>query len=59
MLQKLLVDMMSQPSRAVCLFCELNDIPYEREIVRLGSGDHKSDKYTGDAGRGRATDGQH
>lgn len=44
---KLYVDMLSQPSRAVCLFCDLNDITYEKVVLRLAKGDHKTPEFKG------------
>ena len=44
---KLYVDMLSQPSRAVCLFCELNDITYEKVLVRLAKGEHRAKWFAG------------
>ena len=44
---KLYVDMMSQPSRAVCLFCDLNDISYEKVMVRLGKHEQATPEFKG------------
>jgi hypothetical protein len=45
MVQKLYVDMMSQPSRAVLLFCRLNDIPHEVVSIRLANGEHRAPAF--------------
>ncbi|KAI8468780.1 MAG: thioredoxin-like protein [Monoraphidium minutum] len=37
----LYVDMMSQPSRAVVIFCRLNKLPVEVRLVRLDKGEHR------------------
>jgi hypothetical protein len=50
---KLYVDPLSQPSRAVCLFCELNGIPYQSQIVRLFEGENRSPEFKGPARSGR------
>ncbi len=36
---------MSQPSRAVMWFLEVNRIPYEFRLVRIMKGQHLSDQY--------------
>ncbi|XP_037077523.1 glutathione S-transferase theta-1-like isoform X2 [Pollicipes pollicipes] len=42
---KLYYDLMSQPSRAVVMFCKLANIPYQDHPVALRKGEHRSDKY--------------
>ncbi|XP_070572937.1 glutathione S-transferase theta-1-like [Ptychodera flava] len=38
-------DIMSQPSRSVLLFCEVNNISYEKEITTISSGDNQADEF--------------
>lgn len=42
---KLYIDHLSQPSRAVHMFCLLNKIPFEIKETRLGRGDHKLPEF--------------
>ncbi|XP_006822345.1 glutathione S-transferase theta-1-like [Saccoglossus kowalevskii] len=39
-------DVMSQPCRSVLLFCEVNGIPYEKEVVSIGKGEHMSEEFS-------------
>ncbi|KAI6652523.1 Glutathione S-transferase theta-2B-like [Oopsacas minuta] len=39
---KIFVDLVSQPSRAVALLLEVNNIPYNKVVVNLGKGEHLS-----------------
>ena len=38
-------DMISQPVRAIILFCKLNKIPYEFEYINLSKGEQFSEKF--------------
>eukprot|EP00742_Colponemidia_sp_Colp-10_P004378 GILJ01004674.1.p1 GENE.GILJ01004674.1~~GILJ01004674.1.p1 ORF type:complete len:236 (+),score=24.85 GILJ01004674.1:26-733(+) len=42
---KLFVDLMSQPSRAVMLFCKLNNIPYELQQVSIAKLEQRSAEF--------------
>ena len=42
---KLYVDMVSAPCRAVALFCELNDIAYEKKQVKIARGETRSAEF--------------
>ncbi|XP_031097948.1 glutathione S-transferase T1-like [Ipomoea triloba] len=42
---KLYVDRMSQPSRAVLIFCKVNGIDFEEVIVQLDKGKHRSPEF--------------
>ena len=39
---KVFLDLVSQPSRAVALLLEINNIPYSKVVVNLGKGEHLS-----------------
>ncbi|XP_077996265.1 glutathione S-transferase theta-1-like [Glandiceps talaboti] len=38
-------DMMSQPSRSVLMFCEVNNIPYEKKVTSVFAGDTRKEAY--------------
>lgn len=42
---KLYFDLLSQPSRAVYIFLKLNKIPFEQQVVKLGRGQHMSNRF--------------
>ncbi|PKU66376.1 glutathione S-transferase T1 [Dendrobium catenatum] len=42
---KVFADRMSQPSRAVIIFCKINGIDFEEVRIDLRKGDHKSKEY--------------
>ncbi|XP_019171128.1 PREDICTED: glutathione S-transferase T1-like isoform X2 [Ipomoea nil] len=42
---KLYVDRMSQPSRAVLIFCKVNGIDFEEVIIQLDKGKHRSPEF--------------
>uniref|UniRef100_A0A7S3KCJ2 Glutathione transferase n=2 Tax=Euplotes crassus TaxID=5936 RepID=A0A7S3KCJ2_EUPCR len=42
---KLYVDDGSQPSRACMIFCEMNNIPYEKVETRLVKGDNRKEEF--------------
>ncbi|KAJ7553533.1 hypothetical protein O6H91_06G102200 [Diphasiastrum complanatum] len=42
---RLYVDRMSQPSRAVLIFCLVNNIEFEEHTIRLNKGEHKRAEY--------------
>ncbi|XP_071945863.1 glutathione S-transferase theta-1-like [Antedon mediterranea] len=37
---------LSQPSRAVVLFCKYNKIPYHEKVIDLAKGEHRMPEYT-------------
>lgn len=42
---KVYLDMMSQPCRALYLFLQANQIPYETQLIHLRKADHLSDEF--------------
>jgi glutathione S-transferase len=42
---KLYVDYMSQPSRAVMLFCYLSNIPFQPQLIQIAKGETRSSSY--------------
>ncbi|ONK71521.1 uncharacterized protein A4U43_C04F9500 [Asparagus officinalis] len=42
---KLYVDRLSQPSRAVLIFCKVNNIDFEEVRIDIGKGQHKSPEF--------------
>ena len=43
---KVFADLMSQPARAVIIFCRAAGIPHEHVNIRINAGDNKTDEYT-------------
>lgn len=42
---KLFIDLLSQPSRALYIFCKLTNINFQTCMVNLGKGEHMTDEY--------------
>lgn len=42
---KLYADLMSQPSRAVLLFCRVNNIDVDQQLINIQKGDHKTPEF--------------
>ncbi|KAJ0638212.1 putative glutathione transferase [Helianthus annuus] len=47
MAMKVYVDRMSQPSRAVLIFCKVNGIDYEEILVDISKHNHVAPEYKG------------
>ena len=43
---KIFADLMSQPSRAVVLFCRAAKVPHEFKPIRLVKGEHMTEEMT-------------
>ena len=43
---KIFADLMSQPSRAVVLFCRVAKVPHEFKPIRLVKGEHMTEEMT-------------
>ncbi|KAG1362651.1 putative Glutathione S-transferase T1 [Cocos nucifera] len=44
---KVYADRMSQPSRAIVIFCKLNGIDFEEVKIDLAKGQHRSPEFKG------------
>jgi glutathione S-transferase len=43
---KLFVDLMSQPSRALVIFCKAANIPFDLKSIRLAKLEHKTEEFS-------------
>ncbi|XP_023331921.1 glutathione S-transferase theta-3 isoform X2 [Eurytemora carolleeae] len=43
---KVYADLMSQPARAIVLFCRAAGVPHEHIPIRIAKGEHTTDEYT-------------
>ena len=43
---KLFVDLMSQPSRGILIFCKAANIPFDLKSIRLAKLEHKTEEFT-------------